>query len=121
MSAVPLDSATPGEVYDNALRWLIPSHSDPHASHVVELCAFPGYSVCDCTDFVCRFGPLLKAGVKPEDALAKGLVKKRKYHFDESDSLKCKHIIIAERQLALATIRSFSYARTQNLHRSRPA
>ena len=57
-----LDSATPGEVYDNALRWLIPSHSDPHASHVVELCAFPGYSVCDCTDFVCRFGPLLKAG-----------------------------------------------------------
>lgn len=120
MSSLPIDDPAPAEPYDDALRWKIPSRSDPHVEYVVELNASPGYSICSCTDFEIYFLPLLKRGVSPVSALRAGLVKKRDYHDTEDDVLKCWHVVQAEKSLAKATIRAFSHARSKNVRRSNP-
>ena len=121
MSAIPLEDPTPGEPYDEALRWKIASRTDPHTEYVVQLGAEPGYSVCPCTDFQTHFYPLLKRGIKPAAALAAGLVTKRKYQSSDDDVLKCWHICEAEKALAKATIRAFSHARSKTTHRENRA
>lgn len=116
MSTVPIDDSEPAKLYDDALRWEIPSRSNPHEVHIVELNAQPGYSICTCMHFQCRLLPLLARGVTPEQAVAQGLVKLAPRQRTE-DSLKCQHIYGpggAEHQLAQATIRSLSHARQKN-------
>lgn len=117
VSSSRIDEPAPAEVYDDALRWVIPSDSDPNVSYVVELNAPPGYSVCTCKWFECTLGPLLRRGVSPETAVAEGMVKLKKADRVE-DVLKCKHIRDAEKRLALAAIKSLAKARTITRHAS---
>ena len=105
-----LDDTAPAVLYDDSLRWIIPSDSDPHASYVVELHSPPGYSVCQCPHFQCRLEPLLARGMTPAEAVARGLVKPAHKQRTE-DALKCKHILDAEKRLALAVIRSLEHAK----------
>lgn len=105
-----LEDAAPAELYDDALRWIIPSDSDPHGSHVVELDSFNGNGECTCEDFNMRFRPLLSRRVTPEQALQAGLVKQRTNQRAE-DVLRCKHIISAQKQFACAAIKSLSKAK----------
>jgi hypothetical protein len=105
-----LEDTAPAKLYDNALRWEIPSDSDPHAVYVVELHGAPGFSVYTCKHFECRLGPLLARGVSPEQALAEGLVKLCYPGQRDEDALKCKHVLDAEKRFALAAIASLSRA-----------
>jgi len=105
-----VDTPSPAQNYDDALRWIIPSRTNPHESYVVELGDAPGYSVCQCMHFVGKLGPLLARGVTPEDAVARGMVRLKKNQCAE-DSLKCWHIREAEKRLARATIRAIVKAR----------
>lgn len=91
MTTTQLDPAAPAEVYDEALRWLIPSRSNPHETYLVELCALPGYDVCQCLHFATKLGPLLARGITPERAVADGLVKIKKWERAEQ-ALQCYHI-----------------------------
>ena len=106
MSQTRIDDSEPAQPYDCALRWLIPSRSDPHVSYVVELDEPPGYSVCQCDDYAIRFGPLLAKGISPKQALQRGLVKQRCWQ-QADEVLKCWHILDAEKRLARSTIRAF--------------
>jgi hypothetical protein len=90
-----LDEPAPAECFDDALRWLIPSRTDPHEHYVVELNDAPGYDVCQCKWFVTTLGPILKLGISPEQAVAEGMVKIKKGE-RVSDALKCYHIKQAE-------------------------
>lgn len=96
-----LDAPAPAENYDNALRWIIPSRTDPNESYVVELNDAPGYDVCQCKWFVTTLGPLLKLGYTPERAVAEGLVKLKKDERIE-DALKCFHIRDANYRFGIA-------------------
>lgn len=96
-----LDEPAPAESYDNALRWIIPSRTDPHESYVVELNDAPGYDVCQCKWFVTTLGPLLKLGYTPERAVAENLVKLKKGERVE-DALKCFHIRDANYRFGVA-------------------
>jgi len=96
-----LDEPAPAEEFDDALRWLIPSRTDPHENYVVELNDAPGYDVCQCKWFVTTLGPLLAKGYSPEQAVAEGLVKIKKWERVE-DALKCYHIREANYRYGIA-------------------
>lgn len=105
-----LDEHAPAEVYDDALRWLIPSRTDPNVSYVVELNEAPGYDVCNCMHFQTKLGPLLARGISPETAVAEGLVKLKKDERVE-DALKCFHIRDANYRYGVACKRVMCRAR----------
>lgn len=96
-----LDEPAPAEEFDDALRWLIPSRTDPLESYVVELNDAPGYDVCQCKWFVTTLGPILKLGISPEQAVAEGMVKIKKGERVE-DALKCFHIREANYRFGIA-------------------
>lgn len=86
-----IEEPAPAECFDDALRWLIPSRTDPHETYCVELNDAPGYDVCQCKWFVTTLGPILNLGISPEQAVAEGLAKIKKGERVE-DALKCFHI-----------------------------
>lgn len=102
-----IEEPVTAEVYDDILRWKIPSRTDPHENYVVELNEAPGYDVCQCKWFVTTLGPLLKLGYTPERALAEGLVKIKKCE-RVSDALRCFHVREARDQFAAACVRVMS-------------
>lgn len=104
-----VEDAAPAEPFDDLLRWIIPSDSNPHESYVVELHTPPGYSICQCKNFECRMLPILSRGISPQDAIAQGLIKLREKQRVE-DVLKCKHILDAEKRLALAVVKATEHA-----------
>lgn len=96
-----IEPESPATIYDDALRWTIPSRTNPHETYLVELNNAPGYDVCQCMHFVGKLQPLLARGVSPEEAVASGVVKIKK-HERISDALKCWHIREAEYRYMLA-------------------
>lgn len=113
-----IDEKAKAEAFDDVLRWIIPSDSDPHASYVVELGSPPGYSVCQCMHFECRLRPLLEQRVTPEEAVARGLVKYKKGARIE-DALKCRHILDAEKRFSQAMLGALVKTRTATERRLR--
>lgn len=113
-----LDSTGPASVYDCALRWSVPSRTNPHESYVVALGDFNGNGCCACDDFKFNFGKLLCRRITPEMAIAKGLVKwpnpKRAYQLKPSHALSCAHIMEARDQACSQFIRALSAAEKHN-------
>lgn len=108
-----VDDAPAAEPFDDALRWIIASDTNPHESYVVELHSPPGFSVCQCKHFECRLGPLLARQVSPEEAVASGAVKLKEGARIE-DALKCKHILDAEKRLARSVVKAMETAQKRN-------
>lgn len=114
-----IDTPAPAEAYDDAQTFLIPSDNDPHAKYMVRLAwPWPAYPVCSCTHFQTHLEPHCKAGIRPEDALARGLVKLI-YNKDPklpiqtpAMALCCKHIIRAFLMGGMRSSASFTYAET---------
>lgn len=109
-----MDRPDPAEFYDTALRFLVPSESDPHVKYMVELDSYAGNGECDCPNF--NFPPkgmefskrdLCAKRVTPEQALAAGWVKLPKSG-RIADALRCKHIVNGRDELATATIETLS-------------
>ncbi len=95
--------------FDNALRWHVPSRTDPHVVHLVELDDYFGNGRCDCQDFCFRLEPLLRRLVTPEQAVAQKLVR-LKHGQREQDALRCWHAIEARSAFADLMIKSISNA-----------
>ena len=93
------DLADGARVFDDALRFQVPSRSEPD-EHLVDLGAYRGAGRCDCMDFATRFEPLIARGVSPEDAVARGLVKLRDYQLGPEDALSCWHLVQGRRRVA---------------------
>lgn len=83
-----IDPQLPAELYDTALRFLVPSESDPHVKYLVELDSYGGNGMCNCQHFQMRLEPELRRG-NPEKKI-----------------LRCKHIGNARDELATVVIRS---------------
>jgi hypothetical protein len=113
-----IDDAAPAEPYDDALRWIIPSDSNPHESYVVELDSYRGNGICQCKHFVCRMEPILARGLTPEIAVAEGLIKLKADQRIE-DALRCKHILDAQKRFACAMVGALSTARKQQAKAAR--
>ena len=110
-----LEEPDSAEVYDDALRWLIPSRTNPHESYVVELNDAPGYDVCQCMWFATTLGPLLARGITPQQAVAEGLVKLKKGERVE-DALKCWHIREATYRYAMTCKKLMCRRQRQETH-----
>ncbi len=78
--------------WKDGIRYTVPSRSDPHETHLVELTDYSGNGSCSCTDFDTRFRPLLSRMVTTEQALEEKLVRLREYQ-RPCDALRCWHII----------------------------
>lgn len=105
-----IDPQLPAELYDTALRFLVPSESDPHVKYLVELDSFSGNGECDCPAFnFPRKGTqfskrdLCARRVTPEAAVAAGWVKLPDSG-RMSDALRCKHIVSGRDEIATVTI-----------------
>ena len=110
MSAASIDPPARATVYDDALSWLVPSRTDPHATHKVELGDYAGNGRCSCSDFQFNLEPLLAKGYTPERAVAERLARIRDYHLGPADALRCYHIITARANLATRVIEAFQAA-----------
>lgn len=108
-----IDEAAPAEAFDDVLRWIIPSDSDPHVSYVVELDSYAKNGECQCMWFETQFRPLLSRMLTPEQAVAGGLVKLKKGTRVE-DALRCKHILDAQKRFACAMVGALSNMRKAN-------
>lgn len=108
-----IDEAAPAEAFDDVLRWIIPSDSDPHVSYVVELDSYQKNGECQCMWFETQFRPLLSRMVTPEEAVARGAVKLKKGQRVE-DALRCKHILDAQKRFACAMVGALSNMRKAN-------
>lgn len=108
-----LEEPSPAEAFDDVLRWIIPSDSDPHVSYVVELDSYAKNGECQCEHFEMRLRPLLARMVTPEQAVACGLVKIKKGTRVE-DALRCKHILDAQKRFACAMVGALSNMRKAN-------
>lgn len=82
---------------------------------MVDLDCYEMNGRCDCMHFVARLEPLLSRMVKPEEAIARGLVKLRKDQRHE-DALRCHHITEAYREFACVAARAISSAKTKTSH-----
>ena len=74
----------------------MPSRTNPHEHYLVDLTAYNGQGQCQCKHFECRLAPLLSRLVKPETAVAEGLVHLKPGQREE-DALRCEHIMEARR------------------------
>lgn len=98
MSAAQLDRPTCARTYDSTLRWLVPSHTNPHESYLVDLGSFRGNGECQCKNFETARRPFLVRGWTAEEALESGLpdvnVPRVKLEPGQrpEDALRCKHI-----------------------------
>lgn len=108
-----IDEAAPAEAFDDVLRWIIPSDTDPHGSYVVELDSYAKNGECQCRDFEMRCRPLLARLITPEQAVEAGLVKLKKGKRVE-DALRCKHILDAQKRFACAMVGALSNMRKAN-------
>jgi hypothetical protein len=113
-----IDETSPAEPFDDALRWLIPSESNPHESYVIQLDSFRGNGECQCQHFECRLRPLLSRFISPEEAVSRDLVKLKKGMRVE-DALRCKHIIDAQKRFACAMVNALSHARKAHTTQTR--
>jgi hypothetical protein len=113
-----IDDPAPAEPYDDALRWIIPSDSNPHESYVVELDSYKGNGECQCKWFECRMRPLLARGLTPEIAVAEGLIKLKADQRVE-DALRCKHILDAQKRFACAMVGALSNVRKEHAKAAR--
>lgn len=90
-----IDWPTPAEWMEGVV-YKVPSRTDPHDTYHCQLTDYNGNGRCVCSDFTIRFEPLLQKMVKPEEALAQGLVTQRKYQREDgSQSLMCWHLVEA--------------------------
>lgn len=115
-----IDPQLPAELYDTALRFLVPSESDPHVNYLVELDSFGGNGECDCPAFnFPRHGEkfsrreLCARRVTPEQAIAAGWVTMPKSG-RMADALRCKHLVSGRDEIATVAIRALSKARGKN-------
>lgn len=115
MTAV--DQPDPAKFYDETLRLLVPSESNPHETYLVELDSYEGNGECACPAF--NFPPrgmefskreLCARRVSPQEAIDRGLVKLPKSG-RIGDALRCKHIVEARDKLASALIKTLVYAK----------
>lgn len=106
----PLDPPEPAEPFDDALRWIIPSRTNPHESYVVELDSYAGNGECQCKWFETQFRPLLSRRVTPADAVQAGMVRLKKGEAVE-DALRCWHIKEAQKRFACAMVGALAAAR----------
>ncbi len=88
-------------MYDSALRWLVPSESDPHAAYLIDFGSFRGNGECQCKNFECARRPFLTRGKSPAWAVENDLedVKVDRIRLKPGqrveDALRCKHIMTA--------------------------
>ena len=98
MSAADLDRPSGARTYDSTMRWLVPSHTDPHDHYLVDLSSFNGNGECQCRNFETRRRPFLVRGWTAARALESGLsdVRVEKIRLEPGqrpeDALRCKHI-----------------------------
>jgi len=119
MSITRLDQPAPANLYDNALRFTIPSRSIGHETHMVDLDAYDMNGMCDCMHFAARLQPHLARNITPEQAIAQGLVKLKKNQRPE-DALRCFHIIEAYHQFGQIAARAISNAKKITIEANRP-
>ena len=106
--------------FDHALRYHVPSRSDPHATYLCEIDDYAGNGRCDCPFFQFSLEPLLRRLVTPEQAVAQRLVR-LKAGQRETDSLRCYHILAVRDQFAtdmLTAILSHEKAHTPAARRT---
>lgn len=98
MSIRRIDPLAKPEIYDSALRWLVPSDTDPHECYLVDLGSFRGNGECQCKNFEVARRPFIVRGKTPEWATENDLpdVNVPKIVLKEGqrveDALRCKHI-----------------------------
>jgi hypothetical protein len=80
--------------YDHALRYWVASFTRRDREYLVQLDSYGGNGECQCEDFACRFGPLLKRCITPEQAIEGDLVDLRDPKRPQ-DALRCAHIVDA--------------------------
>lgn len=98
--------------YDEALRYFVPSQSDPDGPpHLVELDAFDGNGMCSCQHFQCRCYPLLRRGIGPKEAVEITQIK-LKPNRQIQDALRCEHILSARSQFLDEVLREIAKKRT---------
>lgn len=105
-----IDQQDPAEIYDTALRFLVPSETDPHVKYLVELDSFSGNGECDCPSFnFPRHGQpysrreMCARRVTPEQAIASGWATVPKSG-RVADALRCKHIVAGRDEIATVLI-----------------
>lgn len=108
---------TAAEIFDDPLRLWVPSRTKKGKKYLVQLDSFSANGECQCKDFSCRFQALLKQGITPQDAVARGLVKLKKSNGETKhvwDALRCDHIIEGRAEWADLSINAFSHANTKH-------
>lgn len=111
MSTTSLEQAAPAVVYDDALRFTIPSRSKAHETHMVDLGAYDCNGQCDCIHFATKMEPLLRRQITAAQAIEQGLLKtKRCTTQHPEDVLRCYHIVDARRQFATLACRAITTA-----------
>jgi hypothetical protein len=93
------------EPHDHSTRWLVRSRTGK-GKYLVDLGAYNGHGECVCKDWQTRMGPILKAGMKPEEALGMGKLEMRSYHLVPQDACRCAHIMLARAALTDAFIKA---------------
>lgn len=98
---IPPPYPNTAEVYDNALRFKVPSRRIPNEDYLVDLGAYDGLGRCACKDFQIQFEPLIARGRTPEEVWEKALLwdgdptrrKLRPYQLTPRDCLSCWHLV----------------------------
>lgn len=111
--------------YDEALRFLVPSRTDPHTKYAVELDSYTCNGECVCDDFRFSMEPKLVRGYSGTRAFTEGLVKLRPFQRDDPrNALRCYHIMQARDMFADHAIQSFTAAKKAHpsqAHRAPPS
>ncbi len=109
----PIPRRTQAVPYEHALRFWVPSRTVRGKRYLVQLDYYHANGFCTCPDFACNLEPLLKQGITPADAVARGLVKLKNKKGETKhvwDALRCHHLIEARAEWSDLSITAFSDA-----------
>lgn len=103
--------------YDHCLRYWVWSRTVPGKKYLVQLDSYGANGECQCKNFECEKGPLLKRGITPAVAFEQELVRMKENQRPE-DALRCIHIVDAMMQFAEDAARAISNAEKKQAPRA---
>lgn len=98
------------EPHDDSMRWRVRSRRARVDPHLVDLVAYGGNGRCSCKDFQTRMEPILRKGLRPEDAVEAGVLEVRGYMAGPWEACRCYHIYRARGALADAFVETYGAA-----------